>query len=150
MSFNTKKAGDSLLASAGNSPIIKSVISSPIYTSLIIVILIIIIILFTFRDAIFDEPIFTKIIRTGIYSFILTIGIVFLHDDYLMKECKVVTGSSHINELFNGGESDHIDKVPIAPIDDDEPSSRAPENITIQLTGNVVNSGNNRKNNKTK
>lgn len=94
------------LENTSNSPIIKTIVGSPIYTSVIIVILILVIILITFKDCIMNESMVTLMVRTGLYSLIVTTGVIFLHDNYLMKELNEQHKIAGVGELFEQNRDD--------------------------------------------
>lgn len=88
------QAADSILKSKS----LKSVISSPLRTALIIVAVICVIILYIFRSTTADESLIVLTMRVGFWAAISTIIVMFLHNKIILKSEEKVSGS----DLFDG------------------------------------------------
>ena len=108
MPLNVKETTSQVSKKISSIPIIKSVIINPVLTAISIVFIMMIIILLIFRNVEFDEDqsLLRMTVRIGIYSFIFTAGLLFLHDNYLIKEMESKNKSGAMEELFSD-----VDKV---------------------------------------
>ncbi len=85
------------------APIINTIARSPIYTALVITFIIILIIMFIFRDADTDESLLTLGLRTGFWSFLVTVSLLFLHNKILNEDLRSGARAADIDNVFNGG-----------------------------------------------
>jgi hypothetical protein len=78
------------------------IFNNPFYTALLISIIIILIVIISFNNS--KDTLFKKSFRTFIYIFCVTLGIVFLHNNQLMKELdeKLYVGSLEIAPVSGG------------------------------------------------
>ncbi len=83
------------------APIVLTVASSPIYTAIMITVIIMLIILFVFRDADTDEALFIMALRSGFWSFLATLTIIFLHNKILSREVRSYEQDSAMSNVFN-------------------------------------------------
>lgn len=96
-----------------NAPGVVTVMSNPLYTSLLIVLVVVVVMLIIFRDAETDEPLFKMCLRAGFYIFIMLIGVVFLHNRVLMGEMTSVRRGSAIDRVFSTGSYAEPDMIPV-------------------------------------
>jgi hypothetical protein len=90
-------ASDTLL----RAPIVSTIANSPIYTAMMITFIIMLIIMFVFRDADTEETLFIMALRTGFWSFLTTLTIMFLHNKVLSREIQTYERDSDISNVFS-------------------------------------------------
>jgi hypothetical protein len=66
--------------------IVRSIASNPIYTSMLIVFVLVLLVMFTFRDAEMDDSLLTVCLKLGFWAFLITCGIMFIHNKVLTNE----------------------------------------------------------------
>lgn len=103
MPFEISESINNLADFMLNSPIINTVMSNPIYTSVIFSFFIILLVIIIFRDSTTSEPLLNMAIRVGVWAFILISAGMFLHNKILLKEIDNKTVSKSYNQIFNGG-----------------------------------------------
>lgn len=122
---------------------VQSVMNNPIYTAIIIVIVVLIIFYFMFRSLIDeDEPFWPIFIRTGVYSFILVSGFIFLH--YKSSEHRVIAkGETKIlDQVVKGSMEKNItgdeNEVLLHQLKVMTPVPTATTGVTTPVTGNAT------------
>jgi hypothetical protein len=67
-------------------PMVNTIVKNPIYTAMLITFIVILITLFIFRDVDSDESLIIMGLRSGFWIFMLTTGVLFLHNKALTQE----------------------------------------------------------------
>ncbi len=83
------------------APIVLTTVSSPVYTALMITFIIMLIIMFVFRDADTEDSLIVMALRSGFWSFLVTLTIIFLHNKILTREVAACTRDSAMNNVYN-------------------------------------------------
>lgn len=78
-----------------NAPFVYGIISSPIYTGLLIVLIIVIIFTYSY-DIDFDS----ELVKPAFYIMIAVMGALFLHDRVLLSESTSAFKNAEVNDLF--------------------------------------------------
>jgi uncharacterized membrane protein (UPF0182 family) len=92
--FEVSKAINDFADRLVSVPGIGRIVKNPIYTALLIVVVIMLITMYIFRNAETDDPLFTMVLRGGVYIFIFLTGVIFLHNHVLMSEFESVRGAN--------------------------------------------------------
>lgn len=97
-------------------PGIETIMGNPMYTALLITVIVLLITMFIFRDATTDESLFKVCLRGGFYTFIILIGVIFLHNRVLMSENSHVRLGSDIDGVFSprNGAYTSDDLIPVS------------------------------------
>jgi hypothetical protein len=85
------------------APIVLTIAQNPIYSSAAISIVVILLIIYIFRDVDSDESLTSMTLRTGFWVFLITTGLMFLHNKILLQELSVLNKNVKYEDVFNGG-----------------------------------------------
>lgn len=96
---------NSIADSILNAPIVRTVVSNPIYTALVITFVIVLIIMFIFRDADTEESLLVMCMRSGFWVFVMLIGTLFLHNKVLGAEITAGTSDKNYTDVFKSNYS---------------------------------------------
>jgi hypothetical protein len=107
-------AADALL----RAPIVKNMVQNPIYTALLIAFIIVLIVLWVFREAETEDSLLTTSLRVGFWSFLLVLGIIFLHNRVLSFESHEEKANTAYGGVFGANEPApvHSGLVSLAPV----------------------------------
>lgn len=88
-----------------DAPIVATIANDPMYTALTITIILVMIVLLVFRDVESDESVITMSLRVGIWSFLITAGVLFLQNKVLMRDKEYDTKNTEYDDVFKGAYS---------------------------------------------
>jgi hypothetical protein len=111
------KISDAIL----RAPAAETIARSPIYTGLLIAFVIVLIVMFVFRDADTEESLLVMCLRTGFWTSLFLICILFLHNKILTKETTVAR-----SQIYDGAFSDRMLTPQSAP----QPSTLSTQSAT--------------------
>ncbi len=110
---------DNLCRSVTSNSLVTGIVGNPIWTSLAILLCIVLMALWVFRDVdTYDESLIMLCMRLAGYMSILVVGIVFLHNQAILADCKKEADYIGRGEVF---------EEPIIPASDLLPVKISPQ-----------------------
>lgn len=115
MPFNINSFINNVSDNVLNSPTVLSIAKNPIMTSLCITMLTFIVILLIFANA--NDSILTLAFRAAFWVFVLSCGILFLHNKILLHECEERNSRAEYSNIIDGAlDKNNIDRENYVPI----------------------------------
>lgn len=110
---------DNLCKKVTNSSIVTGIVGNPIWTAVAILVCILLMAMWVFRDVeTYDESLFMLSLRLSSYMSLLVFGVVFLHNQAILSDCKKENDYRGRGEVF---------EEPIIPASDLLPVKISPE-----------------------
>jgi hypothetical protein len=103
MPIDTQESVNSISKSITSLPIVRTIIQNPIWTAVAIIAIMILMTIFVFRNVETPEgESVTKLsLRAGAYGLLFVIGVVFLHNQYLMNEQHQENKTGAMENIFD-------------------------------------------------